>query len=69
MVVTAPTSRETPCGDAGVVDGMLGIAVTEIILDEALVETAVGEREPTGMAQHVGVDRRHPARAATAPTM
>ena len=39
---------------------MLGIAVTEIILDEALVETAVGEREPTGMAQHVGVDRRQP---------
>src|SRR5271165_4461974 len=36
---------------------MLGIAVTEIILDEALIETAVGEREPAGMAQHVGVDR------------
>ena len=38
-----PQAVETPCGDAGVVDGMLGIAVTEIILDEALVETVVGE--------------------------
>ena len=37
---------------------MLGIAVAEIILDEAQVISAVGERESAGMPERMGMDVR-----------
>ncbi len=42
----------------GAVDGVFGVAVAEVALDQPQVITLVGEVEAAGMAQHVWVDRR-----------
>jgi hypothetical protein len=36
--------------------GVPGVAVAEVVLDEAQVVTLVRQGEPTGMAKHVRVD-------------
>ncbi len=41
-------------------NGVLGIAVSEVILDEPQIVASVGEVEAAGVAQHVRVDRRQP---------
>ena len=58
---------ETASGSAGVVDGMSGIAVAEIILDQTQIVSFVRKGEAAGMAQRVGVDVRD-RRAAAAAT-
>ena len=39
-------------------DGVFGVAVAEVVLDQTQVITLVGEVEAAGMAQHVWLDRR-----------
>ena len=39
-------------------DGVFGVAVAEVVLDQMQVITLVGEVEAAGMAQHVWMDRR-----------
>ena len=41
----------------GVSDRVLDVLVPEVVLQGARVVAIVGELEPAGMAQHVGVDR------------
>ncbi|MEI8396944.1 MAG: hypothetical protein WCF85_19625 [Rhodospirillaceae bacterium] len=36
-------------GNADVMDGVLGITVTEVVMDEAQVGAAVGQGEPAGV--------------------
>ena len=44
----------------GVPDRVLDVLVPEVVLQRTCVVAVVGELEPTGMAQHVWVDReRH----------
>ena len=40
--------------------GVLGIAMAEVILDQAQVSAAVGEGKTAGVPQHVGMDVRQP---------
>jgi hypothetical protein len=47
-------------GHPGVMGGVLGIAMAEVILDQAQVGAAVGEGETAGVPQHVGMDVRQP---------
>src|SRR5262249_43007570 len=42
----------------GVPDRVLNVLVPEVVLQGSRVVAIVGELEPTGMAQHVGVDRK-----------
>src|SRR3954452_571315 len=51
----APEPLEPPAVSPCVVDGVSGIAVAEVVLDEAQIVPLVGEREATGMAQRVWV--------------
>src|SRR3954447_25750061 len=44
----APEPLEPPTGSTGVVDGVPGIAVAEVVLDEAQVMPSVGERKTAG---------------------
>jgi hypothetical protein len=50
---SAPQPLKPAACRAGVVDGVPGIAMTEVILDEAQVMTFVGQDEPAGMPQGV----------------
>ena len=56
--LSPPQSFEPVPGGSGVADGVLGMAVAEIVLDQAKIIASVGEREAAGVAQHVRVDRR-----------
>ena len=51
-----PSKRAS--GGAGVMDGVPGIAVAEIILDQTQIVSFVRQREAAGMTQRVGVDVR-----------
>ena len=53
---SAPEPFETMGGDTGVVGGVPGLAMAEIVLDQAQVVAPVGEIVATGMAQRVRVD-------------
>jgi len=55
---SAPEALEAALGDAGVVDGVLGVAVAEVVLDKAKIVASIGQREVAGMPQHVGMDGR-----------
>ena len=55
MPSTSPEPFEPPTGSPRVVDGVPGIAVAEVVLDEAQIVPLVGEREAAGMAQRVRV--------------
>src|SRR3954452_15257355 len=55
MLSTSPEPFEPPAVSPCVVDGVSGIAVAEVVLDEAQVMPLVGEREAAGMAQRVWV--------------
>src|SRR3954447_5710278 len=52
----SPEPFEPPTGSPRVVDGVWGIAVAEVVLDETQVVPLVGQREAAGMAQRVRVD-------------
>src|SRR4051812_20000068 len=58
----APEPLEPPAVSPCVVDGVSGIAVAEVVLDEAQIVPLVGEREAAGMAQRVRV---HPQQTGT----
>ncbi|GLS37176.1 hypothetical protein GCM10010869_27690 [Mesorhizobium tianshanense] len=49
----APHSVKTLGGDTSVMSGVFGVAMAEIILDEAQVIATVGEREAAGVAEHI----------------
>src|SRR5947207_2913281 len=55
--LSSPKSFE-PCRiSGGISDGVLNVAVAEIILDEPGVGSLVGQGEAASMAQHVGMGR------------
>ena len=62
--------RQSPsnrlAGRAGVVDGVLGIAVAEIVLDQPQVVAAVGKVKPQEWRSMCGCTVDSPARAAAA---
>lgn len=45
-------------GSACVVDRVLGVAMTEIVLDQPEVVAPVGQEKATGMAQHMRMGSR-----------
>jgi len=52
-----PPQLLEPCRvGGGVANGVLNVAVPEIVLDQASVRTVVGEGKAVGMAQDVGMD-------------
>jgi hypothetical protein len=55
---SAPESLEATARDPGVMGGVLRVAVSEVILDQAEIVTAVGEVEAARVAQHVRMDGR-----------
>ena len=57
---STPKPLEASCGDACVANGMHGIAMPKVILDQAQVVAAVGEREAAGAPQHVRMYWRQP---------
>src|SRR4051794_10877386 len=58
----SPQSLEAPTRCAGVVDGVPGVAMAEVVLDEAEVVALVSQREAARLAQRV---RMHPRQAST----
>ena len=54
----SPQSLKTPACCSGVVDGMLGVAVAEVVLDQPQVVALVGEVVAAGVSEHVRVDAR-----------
>src|SRR5208283_4136413 len=58
MPSASPEPFEPPTGGLRVVDGVPGIAVPEVVLDEAQVVPLVSEREATGVPQRVRVGAR-----------
>src|ERR1700730_2400355 len=58
MRSTSPEPVEPAGGGPGVVDGVPGITMTQIILDETQIVAPVGEIIAARMAQHVRPDRR-----------
>jgi hypothetical protein len=55
--VASPKILESVGRHFGVSDGVLDVLVPEVVLQGSRIVTIIGELEPTGMAQHVGVDR------------
>jgi hypothetical protein len=55
---SAPESLEATARDPGVMGSVLRVSVSEVILDQAKIVTAVGEVEAARVAQHVRMDRR-----------
>jgi len=53
-----PQPFEPPSRGPRVADGVLRVAVSEVVLDEPKTISAVREREPARVAQHMRVDRR-----------
>ena len=51
-------SFKAAAGDARVMDGMSGIAVAKLILDQPEIIAPIRESEAAGVAQHVRIDRR-----------
>lgn len=54
----APETFEAPACGAGVMDGMPGIAMAQVVLDEPQVVPLVSQDEPAGMTQRVRMDAR-----------
>ena len=52
-----PKPLEAVGRQLGVEHRVLDVAVPEIVLDSAGIVAVVGELEPTGMAQHMGMHR------------
>lgn len=55
-LASSPQAIEPRCCRAGIVGGMSGIAMTEIVLDKPQIVPLVGKREAAGMAEHMGID-------------
>ena len=51
---------------AGVPDGVLNVAVSEVILDEPCIRSLIGKGEAAGVAQHVGMREQGQGRGGTA---
>ena len=60
----SPPQLLEPCRvGGGVLDGVLNIAVSEVILNEARISTLVGQGEAASVAQHVGMGEQGQGRA------
>ena len=55
MTLPSQTFEPMP-GNTGVVRGVLGISVTEVVLHAAQISALVGKVIAAGMAEHVGPD-------------
>ncbi len=55
-LASPPQPLEAPACRAGVVDGMLRVAVAEVVLDQPQIMALVGEVVAAGVAQCVRVD-------------
>ena len=54
--VMSPDAFEPAAGDPGVMDGVLGIAMAEVVLDQPQIVSSVGQGEPARVTEHMGVD-------------
>src|SRR3954470_659988 len=54
--MSTPEPFELPAYGSGVVDGVPGIAMAEVVLDESQVVSLVGQREAARVAQRVRMD-------------
>lgn len=57
---SSPQPLEAPPCRAGIMDGVLGIAMAEVVLDGPQLRFLVGEAETAGVAQGVWVDTLQP---------
>jgi len=64
---STPKALEASGCDAGVVNGVLGIAMPKVVLDQPQVVAAVGQGEAAGMSKHVRMHERPPRRADSSP--
>jgi hypothetical protein len=55
---SAPDTFKAAADDACVMDGMSGVAVAEVILDQPEIVAPIRECEATGVSQHVRMNRR-----------
>ena len=55
---SAPDSFKAAAGDTCVMNGMSGVAVAKVILDQPEIIAPIRESEAAGVAQHVRIDRR-----------
>src|SRR4051812_42640682 len=55
---SAPDPLKAAAGDACVMDGVSGVAVAEVILDQPEIVAPVREGEAAGVPQHVRMNRR-----------
>ena len=57
-----PDTIEASRVAGGIPDGMANIAVSEIVLDQAGIDTHIGQRKATRVTQHVRVDLQRQSR-------
>jgi len=57
-LASSPQPFEAPACCSGVMDGVLGVAVAEIVLDQAQIVALVGQVVAAGVAERVRVDAR-----------
>src|SRR3954471_3931511 len=65
--LSPPESLEPAAGHARVMDRVLGVAMAQVVLDEAQIVALVGKVEATRVAQHMrmhGAEPRAPGRCA-----
>ncbi len=58
LQLVLPESIEAARRELGISDCMLNVFVSQVMLDRPRIVTVIGELEPTGMAQHMWVDRK-----------
>ena len=56
--LSTPDSLEAATDYACVMDGMSGVAVAKVILDQPEIVAPIRESEAAGVSQHVRIDRR-----------
>src|SRR5919199_6929389 len=60
LATSRPKSLEPAASHACVMDRVLGVAMTQVVLDEAQIVALVGKVEAAGMAQHMRMDGAEP---------
>src|SRR5437588_12756780 len=55
---STPDSLEAAAGDTRVMDGVPGVAVAQVILDQPKIVTPIRASEAAGVSQHVRMDWR-----------
>src|SRR3954464_6531925 len=60
LMISPPEPLEPAAGYAGVMDGVLGVAMAQVVLDEAQIVALVGQIEAARVAQHMRMDGAEP---------